>query len=73
MPRLPVFTERWPGLNINFRVRAGLVDFNLERVDVAIYYSNLKYPDLYCERLSEETLVPVCIPSLAKSGKQTIG
>ena len=70
MPRLPVFTERWPGLNINFRVRAGLVDFNLERVDVAIYYSNLKYPDLYCERLSEETLVPVCIPSLAKKIRQ---
>ncbi|OUF04867.1 hypothetical protein AZ021_004532 [Enterobacter ludwigii] len=71
MPRLPVFIERWPGLNINFRVRAGLVDFNLERVDVAIYYSNLKYPDLYCERLSEETLVPVCIPSLAKKIRQS--
>jgi len=70
MPRLPAFTRRWPGLNINFRVRAGLVDFNLERVDVAIYYSNQKYPDLYCERLSDEILMPVCIPSLASKIRQ---
>lgn len=64
VPRLAEFRARWPGLNINFRVRAGLVDFNLERVDVAIYYSNLRYPDLYCERLADEALVPVCAPAL---------
>lgn len=66
VPRLAEFRMRWPGLNINFRVRAGLVDFNLERVDVAIYYSNLRYPDLYCERLADETLVPVCSPESEK-------
>jgi LysR family D-serine deaminase transcriptional activator len=64
VPRLAEFRARWPGLNVNFRVRAGLVDFNLERVDAAIYYSNLRYPDLYCERLADEALVPVCSPAL---------
>jgi len=67
IPRLAEFRARWPGLNINFRVRAGLVDFNLERVDAAIYYSNLRYPDLYCERLADEALVPVCSPALKNS------
>lgn len=70
VPRLSEFRARWPKLNVNFRVRAGLVDFNMERVDVAIYYSNLKYPDLYCERLADEALVPVCTPAL-KSQIQT--
>lgn len=64
VPGLPDFTSRWPGLNINFRVRAGVIDFNIERVDAAIYYSNQKYSDLYCERLTEETLVPVCSPAV---------
>ncbi len=65
MPRLEEFAQRWPNLNINFRVRAGLVDFNHERVDVAIYYGMQKYQDLYCERLADEWLVPVCTPALS--------
>lgn len=38
MPRLPRFQTQWPGLNLQFRVRAGVMDFNEERVDLAIYY-----------------------------------
>lgn len=32
MPRLPRFQQRWPGLNVMMRVRAGAVDFNEERL-----------------------------------------
>lgn len=28
MPRLPRFQAQWPGLNLQFRVRAGVMDFN---------------------------------------------
>lgn len=37
MPRLPRFQTQWPGLNLQFRVRAGVMDFNEERVDLAIF------------------------------------
>lgn len=70
IPRLEAFAQRWPNLNINFRVRAGLVDFNHERVDMAIYYGMQKYPDLYCERLIDEWLVPVCTPALSDKIRQ---
>lgn len=46
MPRLPRFQAQWPGLNLQFRVRAGVMDFNEERVDLAIYYGATRYPDL---------------------------
>ena len=44
MPRLPRFQAQWPGLNLQFRVRAGVMDFNEERVDLAIYYGATRYP-----------------------------
>ncbi len=36
------------------------MDFNEERVDLAIYYGAARYPDLHQERLMAETLQPVC-------------
>ncbi len=62
MPRLPRFQAQWPGLNLQFRVRAGVMDFNEERVDLAIYYGATRYPDLYQQRLMAESLLPVCSP-----------
>lgn len=62
IPRLRRFQALWPGLNLQLRVRAGVMNFNEERVDLAIYYGATKYPDLYQERLMDETLVPVCSP-----------
>ncbi|HHG7050571.1 TPA: LysR substrate-binding domain-containing protein [Klebsiella pneumoniae] len=47
MPRLPRFQTQWPGLNLQFRVRAGVMDFNEERVDLAIYYGATRYRQQY--------------------------
>ncbi len=66
MPRLPRFQQRWPGLNVMMRVRAGAVDFNEERVDLAIYYGATRCSDLHRELLMEERLVPVCSPAYAE-------
>ncbi|WPS00782.1 LysR substrate-binding domain-containing protein [Klebsiella aerogenes] len=63
MPRLPRFQAQWPALNLQFRVRAGVMDFNEERVDLAIYYGASRYPDLYQQRLMGESLLPVCSPT----------
>lgn len=65
MPRLPRFQQRWPGLNLVCRVRAGAVDFNEERVDLAIYYGSMPSPDLHREWLMSEQLLPVCTPEYA--------
>ncbi|GKX55118.1 LysR family transcriptional regulator [Leminorella grimontii] len=62
-PRLPRFQAAWPGLNLQFKVRAGAMDFNEERVDLALYYGAARYPDLYQERLMGEKLLPVCSPA----------
>ncbi len=65
IPRLPRFQQRWPGLNLMLRVRAGAVDFNEERVDLAIYYGTTPSPDLHREPLMSERLLPVCAPAYA--------
>lgn len=62
-PRLPRFQAAWPGLNLQLKVRAGAMDFNEERVDLALYYGAARYPDLYQERLMGEKLLPVCSPA----------
>jgi LysR family transcriptional regulator, D-serine deaminase activator len=66
MPRLPDFQRSWPSLNLKLKVRAGVVDFNEEQVDLAIYYGNGRYADLYQERLMTERLLPVCSPEYAR-------
>lgn len=63
MPRLPSFNEEWPGLNINIRVRSGKTDFNLENVDLALYYIRQTASDLNNETVSAEILLPVCSPA----------
>ena len=40
MPRLADFQRSWPSLNLKLKVRAGVVDFHEEQVDLAIYYGN---------------------------------
>ncbi|PVZ88004.1 LysR family transcriptional regulator [Serratia sp. S1B] len=60
MKRLPEFQATWPAINLKVKVRAGVMDFNDERVDLAIYYGASRYADLHQERLFDERLIPVC-------------
>ncbi|MGK3189204.1 LysR substrate-binding domain-containing protein [Enterobacter soli] len=62
MPRLPAFHKDWPGLNINIRVRSGKTEFNLEDVDLALYYLRQVDSELHHEKISNEILFPVCSP-----------
>ncbi len=40
------------------------IDF--EQVDLAVWYGNGSWPDVACEKLLREELVPVCSPELAR-------
>lgn len=63
MKRLPEFQATWPGINLKIKVRAGVMEFHDERVDLAIYYGASRYADLQQERLFDESLIPVCSAS----------
>jgi len=73
MPRLAQFQQQCPGINLNVKVRAGVMEFNDERVDLAIYYGANLYADLCQQRLFDEYLLPVCSPEyyplLSQNGK----
>ncbi|MCS2163111.1 LysR substrate-binding domain-containing protein [Scandinavium sp. H11S7] len=66
MKRLPEFQTLWPGINLTIKVRAGVMEFHDERVDLAIYYGASRYADLHQERLFDEQLIPVCSPEYAR-------
>ena len=66
MPRLPSFQKLYPNLNVKIRIKASKLDFKHEPVDLAIYYGNEDHPDLHCQRLFSERLVPVCTPLYAE-------
>ncbi len=65
MPRLPSFQKLYPNLNVKIRIKASKLDFKHEPVDLAIYYGNEEHPDLHCQRLFSERLVPVCTSEYA--------
>lgn len=59
-PRLKIFSERYPGISVHVRSRNDLVDFEVESVDIALYYGKGVHPDLNVTFLMDEQLFPVC-------------
>ncbi len=67
--RLPLFETLHPGIDLSIDTSATLVDFRKSDVQVAIRLGAGDWPGLYCEKIMEEWLVPVCQPALlAKHG-----
>jgi LysR family glycine cleavage system transcriptional activator len=64
VPRLDRFLETMPGADVRIDVSSATLDFDREDVDVAIRFGNGDYPDLIVEQLFQDTLFPVCSPSL---------
>lgn len=68
VPRLLGFQDEHPEIEVKLmttRGRDGLrVDF--EQVDLAVWYGNGSWPDVACEKLLREELVPVCSPELVR-------
>ena len=62
LARLADFRARYPNLNIKIRMKGSHLNFQHEPVDIAIYYSDGKYPGFYHQRLFDEYLTPVCSP-----------
>jgi LysR family glycine cleavage system transcriptional activator len=69
MPRLSRFEAQNPGIDLRIETSTELVDFQRSEVHAAIRLGLGSYPGLYCDKLMDEWLVPVCQPAmLAKLG-----
>lgn len=63
-PRLPRFMERHPGLVIRIVSSVWGEEFDQEQFDFDIRYGVGKWPGLNAQRLTWETITPVCSPRL---------
>ncbi len=69
VPRLDGFLNAFPGADVRIDVSNTLVDFDRDDVDVAIRFGAGKYPGLRADLLFNDTLSPVCSPSLITKEK----
>jgi len=65
VPRLGKFMATHPNVDVRISASEHLVDFGLEPFDLGIRYGKGGYPGLLSEKLSDDTWVVVCAPSLA--------
>jgi LysR family glycine cleavage system transcriptional activator len=68
MPRLWRFLRAHPEIDARVAASMELADFAADGVDVAIRLSKGRHPDLYVERLFDDSLLPVCSPRLVEQG-----
>jgi LysR family glycine cleavage system transcriptional activator len=66
VPRLGAFSEAHPDLDLRISANPQHIDFSDGEIDMAIRHGNGDWPQLNCTRLCEETLFPVCSPSLLR-------
>lgn len=71
IPRLNGFRFSHPGVYLNISNRVDPFDLEEEHIDVAFFFGHGVWPKAECIKLLDETMVPVCAPSLIpKAGIQ---
>ncbi|MBB3230748.1 LysR family transcriptional regulator [Halomonas stenophila] len=68
IPRLNGFRFRHPGVYLNIANRVEPFDLEEQRVDVAFFFGHGAWPKAECIKLLDETMVPVCAPSVVPDG-----
>jgi len=69
LPRLSAFQEAHPGIDVRITTSTSLVDFQRDKVDVAIRYGRGQWAGLRSDWLMADELFPVCSPSLLQGSK----
>jgi LysR family glycine cleavage system transcriptional activator len=69
VPRLSKFATRHPSIDLRITATDQLSEFNRGSADLAIRYGRGRWPISYVERLLPATLIPVCSPTVAASGR----
>ena len=68
MPRLWRFLYDHPEIDARVSAAMKIADFSAEGVDVAIRLSKGDHPDLYVEKLFDDSVLPLCSPRLVEAG-----
>jgi LysR family glycine cleavage system transcriptional activator len=67
MPRLPHFTQQYPGVQVRLDASPTLIDLDDSRFDLGIRYGSGNYPGLGTQLLFLETAAPLCSPAYRES------
>lgn len=66
LPRIRSFRRKFPDIELRFHTSRELVDFSRAPIHIAIRYGRGNYPNLHCEKLLDDWIVPVGNPELIK-------
>jgi LysR family glycine cleavage system transcriptional activator len=66
LPRIRSFRRKCPHVELRFHTSRELVDFSRTANHVAIRFGRGNYPNLHCEKIFDDWLVPVASPDLIK-------
>ncbi len=66
LPRIRSFRRKYPNIDLRFHTSRELVDFSRTTNHVAIRFGRGNYPNLHCEKILDDWLVPVASPDLIK-------
>ncbi|HJU30267.1 MAG TPA: transcriptional regulator GcvA [Hyphomicrobiaceae bacterium] len=64
VPRIYRFLEKHPDIDTRISASSGFSDFVTDGVDVGIRLSSGAHPELHVEKLSDESMLPLCSPRL---------
>lgn len=67
--RLPSFYVAYPHIKINISNVVAPIDFEKDKVDLAIQFGAGNWPGVECELLFKDLIQPVCSPKLLKSAR----
>ena len=66
LPRIRSFRKKCPDIELRFHTSRELVDFSRAAIHVAIRYGRGNYPNLHCEKILDDWIVPVGTPELIR-------
>jgi LysR family glycine cleavage system transcriptional activator len=66
LPRIRSFRRKFPNIDLRFHTSRELVDFSRTAHHVAIRFGRGNYPNVHCEKLLDDWVVPVASPDLIK-------
>lgn len=72
VPRLPLFRERHPNIDVRIAADNNVVDLTRDRVDIAVRYISPARAPASATRLFGEDVLPMCSPELLKDRKRPL-
>lgn len=66
MPRLELFRNAYPEIELTLQVSIPLLDVTAEKADLEIRFGAGGYADVECRKILDEAVVPACSPSYLK-------